>query len=560
MSNSLDLTRPDAKGRLEVDEGSDATRSVSITHSPFRIGRGARDWNHLALSAVHVSRKSAEIISETGQFHLRDLGQRGGVFVNGVKVEDSVSIDDGDVITFAKGDSLHIVFRRSQSESSFGALLSRLNDTTTLTTGNRDLRQLNLLLQATTLLHAHLPVDEVLASMLDHAISVTEADRGMLFKIGTARELLPALARRRKGRKLPLGDLVSSQHVIDTALRTRAAVVVQDVLQADEDVKQAQSIVGQHLRSVIAIPLYARSVGDSDASVFEAPDSLIGLLYMDSRRPTAFTDLARQVLDALAMEAASVIDNARMVEQERQRRRIEQELDTAREIQQRLLPKEFREYSFLDVSGSNESCYAVGGDYFDLLELGEERVLCVVADVSGKGLPAALLTATLQGGLAGTAAASEPTHLLNHINKYIFARTEPSRYATAFMVILDSNGDMSFVNAGHHSALLLHAGTVTAPFESDSFPIGMFDHTDYIARPFKLVPDDTLIVFSDGVNEAENNRGEEFGMERLLQVAHANSGAPVDALRSAIVADVLKFCEGAPQNDDMTVLVVRYRS
>ena len=211
------------------------------------------------------------------------------------------------------------------------------------------------------------------------------------------------------------------------------------------------------------------------------------------------------------------------------------------------------------MTGINASCYSVGGDYFDLVSLGPERSAFVIADVAGKGLSAALLTAMMQGGFSGITLAPDPTRLITHFNRYIWGRSEPNRYATVFMGVLDADGSCEFINAGHHSPVLLRDGVVTTPFEADCFPIGMFVDAEYNAQPSRLERGDVLVMFTDGINEAVNARGDEFGMERLEEVVKKRGeriGPQADedlqaAILSAVerLARVLEGCATGRRHD-----------
>ena len=363
----------------------------------------------------------------------------------------------------------------------------------------------------------------------------------------------------RQSAGLPVNSVEASKTAIDHALAEHRGFIEQDVDLADESVRQAESIVNQQLRSVIAIPLYSMArVHSLDSTSLSSGGNLLGVLYLDSRRPAAFSGLDKQILDALAIEAASVIDNARMVEIERERRQMEQDLSIARDIQQRLLPKEIKQYPFFEVTGINDSCYSVGGDYYDLVDLGPERTAFVIADVAGKGLAAALLTAMIQGGFAGMSLTQDPTRLITHFNRYIWARSEPNRYATVFMGLLDEQGRFDFINAGHHSALLVRDGDVDEPFQPDSFPVGMFPAAEFATRTSQLEPGDTLVMFTDGINEAVDAKGEEFGTERLREVVLSNAGSSVQEIQQSILKAVSEFVHGADQADDMTLLILRY--
>src|SRR6202041_3671668 len=199
----------------------------------------------------------------------------------------------------------------------------------------------------------------------------------------------------------------------------------------------------------------------------------LGVVYLDSRRPAAFSKLDRRILDALAVEAASILDNARLVEHERERQRMEQQIGIARDIQQALLPRGFADYPHLGVTGINLPCLTVGGDYFDVFPMGEDRTAFIIADVSGKGLGAALLTTMLQGALSGIRMGIEPLQVFKHINSFLCEHEEVERYATMFLGILGDDGQFDFINAGHPSPFLLRRGGLDEPCTEGSFPVGL---------------------------------------------------------------------------------------
>jgi sigma-B regulation protein RsbU (phosphoserine phosphatase) len=286
----------------------------------------------------------------------------------------------------------------------------------------------------------------------------------------------------------------------------------------------------------------------------------LGVVYLDSRRIAAFSKLERQILDALAVEAASILDNARLVEYERQRQRLEQELSIARDIQQALLPRGFQDYAHLAVSGINLPCLSVGGDYFDIFPMSEDRTAFLIADVSGKGLGAALLVTMLQGAFSGMTMGAEPVRVFNHINNFLCEHAEVSRYATMFFGILGRDGDLQYINAGHPSPLLLRRGDLAEPFTEGSYPVGLVPGTEYKAACLKLEPDDTLVLFSDGVTEAADPDEQLFGVSRLRESIAGRLDTPLDQLQKAVFDSVENFTRGASQADDITLLLVRYRA
>ncbi|MGC1482956.1 MAG: SpoIIE family protein phosphatase [Candidatus Acidiferrum sp.] len=547
---------------LEVVSPDGARRYVRVTQTPFLVGRGAETGNHLQLSDRRISRNCAAIVSEAGRLYIEDRGQRRGLFVNGEKVE-SRALDDGDSITFGLEDSYEVVFRSgtSSGEESLPQLLTRIEHITSSEPVGGGLRKLNLLLEATTLLHSQLPLDSVLGTMLDHAVSVTDADRGILLEADASGALKVRLARRTGGLRLPPESLSPSQTAIQLALRQHSPVVTEDIERAEIDLQSAQSIIAQRLRAVVVIPLFAvHRASSPDSGSIPAFGHSLGVLYLDSRRPAAFSKLDRQILDALAADAASILDNARLVIRERERQRMEEQINIARDIQQALLPRNFPDHPHLAVAGCNYPCLSVGGDYFDVFPLDNNRTAFLIADVSGKGLGAALLTTMLQGALSAMTLGTDPARVFTHVNRFLCDHAEVGRYATMFFGILDDDGHLEFINAGHPSPFLLRHGVAQEPFSEGSYPVGLVPEAEYAVARLKLEPGDTIVLFSDGVTEAMDPDEELFGVPRLREVLTGQTQCPLDQLQKCVLEAVENFARGASQADDLTLLIVRYRA
>src|SRR6266446_2522166 len=551
---------------LEVISPDGARRFARVTQTPFLIGRGAETGNHLQLSDRRISRTCAAMVVEANKNYIEDRGQRRGLFVNGEKVE-SRELQDGDLITFGVDDSYEIIYRSSASagEDSIPHLLTRMEHITgsdAVGSEGARLSKLDQLLAATALLHSQLPLDEVLGMMLNHAISVMDADRGVLLEADDKGALHVRLARRSGGLRLPPESLAPSQTAIQLALRKQEAVITEDLAQAEMDLQAAESIVAQRLRAVVVIPLYAFSHAKTDESIVNMKrGQFLGVLYLDSRRPAAFSKLDRQLLDAFTDQAASILDNARLVVRERERQRLEEQISIARNIQQALLPRNFRDYPHLALSGCNFPCLAVGGDYFDVFPLSENRTAFLIADVSGKGLGAALLTTMLQGVLSGMTLGTDPARLFNHLNTFLCDHAEVGRYATMFFGILDENGGLEYINAGHPSPILIRQnGNAEEAFTEGSFPVGLVPHAEYCTAAVKLEPGDTLVLFSDGVTEAMDPKEDFFGIPRLVQLLTGQNDTPLDEMQKLLLEAVENFSRGASQADDLTLLLVRFRA
>ena len=553
---------------LEVVSPDGARKYVRVSQTPFLIGRGAETGNHLQLTDRRISRNCAAIVMEANRYYLEDRGQRRGIFVNGEKIE-SRALTDGDEITFGLEDSYRVLFRAATgtSDESIPHLLTRIDHMTSSESTGGGLRKLNLLLEATSLLHSQLPLDSVLAKMIDHAVAVTDADRGLLEEAvethGAERpseRLRVRLARRSGGQRLPPESITPSQTAIQLAMNKQLPVITEDIEQAEMNLQAAASIVAQGLRAVVVIPLYASSRASSESATNITRGEFLGVLYLDSKRPTAFSKLDRQILDALAADAASILDNARLVEKERERQVLEQQIAIARDIQQALLPKNLGNFPHLCVSGVNFPCLSVGGDYFDVFPLDEHRTAFLLADVSGKGLGAALVTTMLQGALSGMTLGTDPARVLNHVNRFLCDHVEVGRYATMFFGVLDDSGRMEYINAGHPSPILLRGGKAEEAFTEGSFPVGLVPEAEFSATTLQLEPNDTLLLFSDGVTEAMDPDEELYGVTRLRGLVEGKDAMALDEIQKMVLESVENFARGARQADDLTVLLVRYRA
>jgi sigma-B regulation protein RsbU (phosphoserine phosphatase) len=192
--------------------------------------------------------------------------------------------------------------------------------------------------------------------------------------------------------------------------------------------------------------------------------------------------------------------------------------------------------------------------------MSDDRTAFLIADVSGKGLGAALLTTMLQGALSGMTMGADPVGVFSHINNFLCEHSEVGKYATMFFGVLSRDGDLQYINAGHPSPLLLRRGELAEPFTEGSTPVGLVPGASYKASCVKLQTDDTLILFSDGVTEAADPDEELFGVLRLREALTGCCDSPLEYLQKAVFDSVEKFSRGTSQADDITLLLVRYRA
>lgn len=540
--------------KLLLIEPSGARREVVIKKTPFTIGRDVT--SDLLLRDNRISRRHATIHAENGHYRIEDCNSKHGTFVNGARVEQA-ELHNNDRIEFGLTNSYTLIF--ASDELTIGELLRRV-EMPLIEVPSRELHCLNLLLEVGRAMQGGLSLQEILTVVVDAAVEVTRAERGFLLLRSRQGQMEFAVARDNAKRTLEPNRLELSRSSIDQAVRARREIIVTDSA-ADERLRAQQSVVGLDLRTILCIPLEKVEALDSAETTTVGPSAeVLGVLYMDSRSSIhGFTDIDREILRSLAAEAATVIENARLFQAAREKEKLEHELAIAREIQQALLPKEFLQFTYCSVAGINVPCQAVGGDYFDVVPFAGNRSGFVIADVSGKGISAALLTSMLQGAFAAFTAVDEPLDALtNRVNQYLCERSTPDKFATLFYGVLEPDGIFRYVNAGHPPPLLRRASGEIERLTSENIPLGLFRDIRWELKSIRLYPGDVLVFYTDGFTEAENALGEMFGEERLHQALLAAPREDLESVKEGICEQVSQFTAGASQADDMTLLVVRY--
>lgn len=286
----------------------------------------------------------------------------------------------------------------------------------------------------------------------------------------------------------------------------------------------------------------------------------MGVLYLDSReKGTLHTNSTRASLETLATEAAVAIENARLYRETMEKARMEQEMRIAAEIQQALLPKAGRSGTFFRAAAASLPCRSIGGDFYDYVDLSNGSLGFALGDVAGKGPPAALLSAMMQGIFAAQAASSDPPSLtVNRVNLALYRRGIESRFVTLMYGALYPDGRLQYCNAGHNPPLVV-GPTDFRRLERGGPIVGLFEGATYEEETVTLESGDWLIVYSDGVSEALSAEGEEYGEARILSCVRRNLAAEPQTLLDALFADVREFARGAAQNDDITAMVLRFR-
>ncbi len=549
-----------------------AAEHFPINRLRVTIGRSAR--NDLCIPDPFASRVHAEVRSEGDEYFLQDLGSANGTLYNGTVLEKPVTLTRGGRIQIGETE---IVFNDSPFPLSSGATMITDNsasipeatialssaDRTTSglfeaiegartqsddATARHPAKQSDLLaliskvgvtLLASTTLHQTL---EDIVSLVFEAVP---ADRCMVMMRDHKNTELKVAVARLRDRVGEVGEIRISRSVIDEVVANGKSVLTSDA-QADPRFAGG-TVMLQGVRSVLAVPL---GVG---ANVF-------GIIYADS--PLAdnrFTGDHLKLLTTLASVAAIRVENARLTEEQIERERLEREQQVASEIQQRFLPSKAPQVTGYELQGISFPCYEIGGDYYDFIERENGSLIVALGDVSGKGTAAALLMSSLHAAVHAQADANDSiVKTIVAVNRYLVESIPPNRFVTLFYAELNpKSGALAFLNAGHNPPLIVHAGGTMEQLASGGLPLGILADADFREGRTKLYPGDVLVIYSDGVSEAVNPNGEEFGATRLYEVVARNLDTSASGIRDRIESALTKFCQGTPAADDITLVIVK---
>ena len=527
---------------IVINPSGNQTR-IRLHPVPFSIGRQAD--NNLVLRDNRASRNHARIVTEQGDYFIEDLNSSNGVHVNGTVVSRH-KLASSDRIEFGVQDSYALIFVFEDEE--IHKLVDRFSDAKK-TGGPGELSKLRALGEVARTLRNSLSTDDVLAAVVDAALSVTASERGVLL-LRRDEDLDIRVARDRSGSNLPSENLDVPLTAIQKAMRTR-----RNLLTMTLDPESGR-------RSGVCVPLIRVRPRDSQETLaVSAIDETVGLIYLDSEQTAV--DLSSgnsELLQTLALEASTVLENARLLQDERDKQRLEEELGIAREIQASLLPRKLPSEGWFRAAGSSIPSHQVGGDYFDVKQISPDCWSVTVTDVSGKGVSSALLAALLQGAfLASAEGAGQIEELMSRVNRFLNERTEGEKYATVLYCTLDRAGRLCWANAGHCKPYLIRTTGEMRSLATTGMPLGMLDEASYGVEQVQLQPGDKLVAYSDGLSEAENTKGDFFDVGRMKKIILAHAASGCSELHTELMAAVDAFTEGAVQSDDITAVVIEYR-
>src|SRR5579872_5388465 len=528
-------------------------KNIVLNRIPFSVGRKVD--KDLVIAEPRVSRDHAQIMQEGQDFFLVDLGSKHGTFVNGERIQRQ-KLERGDRLEFGARDSAYLLFNPGQRTSNTAReFLSQISVIGGVgKTETTELETLRLFLEAARKLNTTGVLEEILVTMLDVTLELTKAERAYVFLKDEDGKLVLKAGRNSKKEPL-LDDKTISHSILEESLRSNSEFLLTDTSQS-LDLAGRQSIVAYDLRTVVCIPLRKLQVQATRDAQTPAPGApaaeAMGVLYVDSRFASRdIGGVGHDILHVIATEAASLIENARLVQAEEEARRYQQELSIAASIQQRLMQVKIPEVPFARLRGKNLSCKEIGGDFFDAVNT-KEGLAVVLADVSGKGVSAALLASTLQGMIYSHLSSGMPLlNVVTAVNRFFTEKMGGEKYATVLLARLRRDGELEYVNCGHVPPLLVCGSEVIRP-PHGNVPVGLLPDATFESATCQMKSGDRFILVTDGVTEAENPKGDFFEDFRL------EAAAAKSPTLEGIFAAVTEFCSGNPLSDDCTVVELCY--
>jgi serine phosphatase RsbU (regulator of sigma subunit) len=547
--------------RLHVDPAHGEPYDFLVESESVVIGRASSA--DLVIPDRFLSRHHAKLYRDGEEWFLEDLGSRNGTVLNQQAVERPSRLRSGDQIRFS-GSVISVgdpeAARRAPAEPELDlggrttfrpaseVLAGQSSTRSELLEEPESLRRYADRLRLLNEVHAALAGPSELSELLDLILSRVfdhlQPEEGVIFMRDAGGGYFRAASRASPdytGAQLYSGTLV--EEVAEKGL----AGLVFDV-ETDDRFGAAQSILDSGVRSLVAAPLID-------------PDGSLGMIALSSRiHRRQFTESDMELLVSLASVAALRIRNVALAEEAAERQRMQEELRLARQIQLALLPAELPEAPGWNLYGRNDPSRGVSGDFFQVVVREDQKdTIIMVADVSGKGIGAALLTASFEALAAGPIEVGcSPDEICERVCRRLYVRTPPAKYATGFVASLDfDTGTVRYCNAGHNAALLLRSDGTVEQLTSSGMPIGLMPATEYTAREATLQSGDTLVIYTDGITEATDPDDQEFGLERLEEICRQHLESGLADIHTALERELEGFARGIPFADDRTLVMAR---
>jgi sigma-B regulation protein RsbU (phosphoserine phosphatase) len=540
----------------------------------FRLGRqkvtvGRASFCDIPLVDQYSSSCHAAFVPTDGGYAVQDLGSKNGTFVNGRRISGEMALNRGDEVlvgetrivldpdfrtkvkivdgtTFTHSSNTIISVRDIVRKPPTAMFLKPETGSPEPGRFEQDQKSLGVLSEVSQALIYHMPLDKLLDHIMDLITGNIPMDRGVLMlREGQTDELVHKVVRVQDS-PLRSQNILVSRSIIRTALDKNSSVLISDI-QSDEQLRGQVSVIQTQIHSAMCVPLWNG-------------DAIIGLIYCDRaalRGP--FTEADLRLLTLLANLAANKIENAILIEKAREEDRLRQEIEMAAGIQKNFLPKNDPVFEPFDISGDTRACRHVGGDYYDFIPVDPAELGIVIADVSGTGVSAALLMASLRAALHAAIPVTKDLAVLTaKLNDFVHRSSDAQSFISFFFGLLDRDrGELRYVNAGHNPPLLVDAAGGVRSLNSTGFCLGMFPSVSFETRAVRLEPGHVLCLFTDGIIESRNKDREEFGDDRLVRRLRESAGLRARDIMEKIYEDTFAFTACAEPGDDMTLVVVK---
>jgi phosphoserine phosphatase RsbU/P len=551
--------------QLKIINRFGVMRYLPLTKSVFTIGRKAE--NDLQLLSDTVSRQHAEIVYEQDIYHLVDVGSKRGTFVNDQLIE-RYALQHLDRIRIGGEEDQEIIFLDETIEKASAifdsspnlALSAALPDRSRSSSANEELQKLSRFIEVNQAFKFSLTPDDVLCLIVDAAIEITQAERGFLMLRNDNGDLEFKVARDRARNWLIGNEFAMSRSVVEDAFKQNRSIIINDALETASNLARV-SVRSLDLRSIACIPLRRFQMSENMDATTVLKRDVIGVLYVDSHLTgSSLTETSLRLLESLAFEATKSLESVRLMSEEQEKKNLELELNMARQVQVALSPTALKQGEYFEVALHSIPSRYVGGDFYDLIPLQDGGSVFVLGDVSGKGIAAALLGAMAQGALQAQFASNFPlTDVIAGLNKVLVQRSASNSFITLFCGVLDSEGNFTYINAGHNLPILARKDGGAERLTTKSVVLGAFDFARYQSRQTRLMSGDVVVIYTDGVTEAVNSKNEMFGDERLENLISENVQLSAEEIKGRILDEVLSFTRGLPQGDDITLIVLKLR-
>lgn len=569
--------------KLLIQAGEEKGRVYELADSRTPIGRSVPSG--LQIVDRRMSRHHAEISLEDGHYYLRDMGSKNGTQHNGRTVDVPVRLRHGDLI--GVGDTT-LVFedepvsfsptataelppsRKHDSTTSYrlveenlwgstqGELRAGTGSSGAVALASPEPRQvkdsssrLEIILQVTEAIRSTLALEQLLEQIMEIVNNVFHPDSSYLLLLNASTgELIPKVIKNR-GALTPeaQAEVRISSSIVERCIRQRVSLLVSDAAQDDRFAAQ-HSVIINRIRTAMVAPLISK-------------DETLGVIYVDTRtRIVPYAPEELELLTGIANQAALALVNARLHEQIVAQHKMAREMEIARAIQMNLLPKVYPDLDGYEISAMSLPAKQVGGDYYDFIQLPDGRHALAVADVSGKGVPAAILTATTRSYLQSET--RHPSHSVAEtaaaISRMVHRDVTNDMYVTMALAYLDPpSGQIEYVNAGHTHPIIVDPRGEMRFLKTGGLFLGIMPDTEYESGTAQIGPGEVLLLQTDGVVDIQDSKGVVFGADRLYDLLRRTRHLHAEEIRNHIYNACLSHRGDADQFDDFTLIVLKRR-